>query len=156
MSLYEQGEDIVLIGEIFPAVIDVAEGVEYPPGLPGHVSADGHTRVAESGILLKVFITGRGLLVGWSEGSEVRHHEIPLTEEELSGADYQGGLAGPYRIRSNGVCKCRDKRLAGWDITNLYQGSAIHNEQRRNQALQRRKDMSGLIPPRTPVVYSRA
>lgn len=154
MTLYGLGEDIVLIGEIFPAVIDVAADAEYPAELPGHADAGTGQRVAESGILLKVFITGRGLLVGWSEGQQIRYTEIPLTEEELEGADYQGGLAGPFRIRSIGICKCRDRRLGGWDISDVYPGSMLHNEQRRNQAMQRQRSRSGLIPPRGSVVYS--
>lgn len=154
--LYGLGEDIVLIGEIFPAVIDVPEGTGYPAELPGQLDQKSGLRVAQTGILLKVFITGRGLLIGWSEGQDVQTVEIPLTEDELSGADYQGGLAGPYRIRATGICKCRDKRLAGWDIKDIYPGSMIQNEQRRNQALERTRTRSGLIPPRGATTYSRA
>lgn len=154
--LYQAGEDIVLIGEIFPAVIDVPDGSDYPTVLPHRTDPASNLQIAEGGILLKVFITGRGLLVGWSRGTEIQYAEIPLTEEELSGADYQGGLAGIYRIRANGVCKCRDRRLGGWDIEQVYPGSMVHNEQRRNQALVRLKSRTGLIPPRGPVTYSRA
>jgi hypothetical protein len=139
--LYEPGEDITLIGELFPAVIDAPAG-EYPAGLP--VGADG---AALTGILLKVFMTDRGLLVAWNLGGEFQHLEIPMSSDDLSGLTFRGGQAGPFGLRVTGVCKCRDRRLAGWDITNLYPGSAIINEQRRDQAAAT-KNRSGLIPPR--------
>jgi hypothetical protein len=148
--LYEPGEDVTLIGELFPAVIDAPVG-QYPSVLPTQLDPETNEQVAMTGILMKVFMTGRGLLVGWGLGGTISYAEIPLSEDDMSGVTYRGGQAGTYGLRVTGVCKCRDRRLAGWDIADVYVGSAILNEQRRDQAAATR-NMSGLIPPR----YSRA
>jgi hypothetical protein len=143
MTLYEPGETVVLIADIFPATI-----TPYPDDfLPANSSA----------LVFRVLITERGLVVGYQFGGEVHKVDIPLTEEETANATYRGGQVGPYEVTANGVCRCKARMLSSWDSSQIFPASPIVQDARVDKArVESRRDSTyGLIPNRGPVRYSR-
>jgi hypothetical protein len=111
--LYQPGETVVAIGDIFPAVIE-----PYPPELP--TQRDG---TPQTGLLFRVLITERGLAIGWQAGGMIQRVDIPLTPEQTEGATFRGGLVGPYEVRMTGACRCKARMLSSWDKSQIFPGA---------------------------------
>lgn len=140
MSLYAPGEDVILIGDIFPGTIS-----PYPPELPHTQAGD-----PQSGLIFRVLITGRGLVVGWQAGGMIHRAEIAA---DTSGATFRGGQVGPYTVTLNGSCRCQARMLSGWDKSQIFPGSIVQQQDTLDAVVRNTRDNPnyGLIPTR----YSR-
>ncbi len=155
MPLYGPGEPIKLIGTFIPGFLAMAdEAADYPIELPHAVDRAGK-RVPHTAFPLGIFLTERGLLIGWLNSTVIDTAELPLTEEQTANAHFRGGVVGPYEVGPSSLCKCRIRRLAGWDIADVYPGSPIVNEQRRELVGTDRDSTWGLVPTRVTGRYSR-
>lgn len=111
--LYQPGETVVLIADLFPGVID-----PYPPELPHRMSGE-----PQQGLLFRVLITERGLTVGWQAGGMIHRADIPLPAEQTEGATFRGGQVGTYTVKMIGACRCKARMLSSWDKSQIYPGA---------------------------------
>lgn len=121
--LYQPGESVELIADLLPAVID-----PYPDELPR--TRDGF---AQMGLMFRVIITSRGLVVGWQAGGGIQRVDIPIAATEFDPspdavgeyrpaitATFRGGKVGPYEVRLSGGCKCGARKLAAWQQHEIF------------------------------------
>lgn len=164
MTLYESGETVVLIGDVFPATITEMDEngeivlVEDPirPGLMVAKVPDGLPQNVQA-VLFRALLTTRGLVVGYQYGGEVHRVELPVPTEETTQATHLGGRIGKYQVTAYGECRCKARMLSTWDMSHAFPGFAYVTEARlelvREQA---KKDPNyGLVPQRGLVRYSR-
>lgn len=66
-----------------------------PPGVPG-------------GVRLRAVGTDQGLTVMWLTGGQGAYGrvDLPLTEEDMAGANFEGGQVGPYTVTRNPNAGC--------------------------------------------------
>jgi hypothetical protein len=146
--LYEPGETVVLIADLMPAVVE-----PYPDELPW--TRDGHP---QGGVMFRVLITARGLVVGWQAGGGIERRDLPVADPETITATFRGGTVGPYEVRLTGGCKCGARRLQSWAQADIFPGSPIAQSNTLNQAQvdARRDSRYGLPSVRdTTVRYTR-
>lgn len=110
--LYEPGETVVVIADLMPAVID-----PYPEVLP-HT----HAGFAQMGLMFRVIITGRGLVVGWQAGGGIQRVDIPA-DPDLITATFRGGQVGPHVVQLTGGCKCGARKLQSWQQHDIFPGT---------------------------------
>lgn len=151
--LYEPGETAVLIADIFPASIS-----PYPPELPHR-----HDGTPQGGLMFRILITERGLVVAWQAGGQIQRVDLPMSEADIETATYQGGLAGPYGIKQAGGCRCKAKMLQSWDRSQIFPGVSWGQRNtvdlaRAQAGVDKRRDSTYGLPSRrdTPTRYSRA
>lgn len=140
MTLYEPGEDVTLIADIFPGTI-----TPYPTELPHTQAGD-----PQGALIFRVLITGRGLVVGWQAGGMIHRADIPA---DTSGATFRGGQVGEYTVTMNGTCRCHARMLSSWDKSQIFPGSIIQQQDTLGAVVRNTRDNPnyGLIPNR----YSR-
>jgi hypothetical protein len=109
--LYESGETVELIADLMPATVD-----PYPPELP-------HTQAGfpQMGLMFRVLITARGLVVGWQTGGGISRVDLPL--DGPIEATFRGGQVGPYQVQLTGGCKCGARRLQAWRREDIFPGT---------------------------------
>lgn len=147
--LYQPGETVVLIADLFPGVIE-----PYPPELPR--TRDGQP---QTGLLFRVLVTERGLTIGWQAGGMIQRADIPMTPEQTEGATFRGGQVGDYAVRLTGACRCKARMLSSWDQSQIYPGAYWTQRNTLEQARvdAQRDSRYGLPSNRdTPVRYTRA
>jgi hypothetical protein len=147
--LYEPGEPVTLIADLMPAAVD-----PYPQVLP-------RTRhgLPQGGVMLRVLITGRGLVVGWQAGGSIARADLPVDDPDSITATFRGGQVGDWDVRLTGGCKCGARALQAWSQGEIFPGSLIvqANTLGRAQVDATRDSRYGLPSARdTTVRYSRA
>ena len=147
--LYAPGETVTLIADLMPAVVE-----PYPDELPR--TRDG---MPQTGVMFRVLITGRGLVVGWQSGSGIERADLAVPDPDTITATLQGGQVGRWTVKRTGGCKCGARRLQAWRQTEIFPGSPVvvvnTMDQARVDAL--RDSQYGLPSGRdTPLRYSRA
>lgn len=147
--LYEPGETVTLIADLMPAVIE-----PYPDELPR--TRDG---MPQTGVMFRVLITGRGLVVGWQNGRSIARADLAVADPDTITATFEGGQVGPWLVKRTGGCKCGARQLQAWKQYEIFPGSPVvvtnTLDQARVDAM--RDSQYGLPSGRdTPLRYSRA
>lgn len=127
MAIYEPGDQVPLIADIFPSSVS-PKPANWPMG----------TKV-------RTLISARCLTMAWQTGGAVERLDIPMTEDQTSAATFRGGPVGGYEVERAGGCRCGSKMVLGWDP---FPGIIWIQDPRMERVVPNR---SGLIPPR----YSR-
>ncbi len=151
MALFEPGEVVTLIGDLWPGNVTMVgfDGDPItPPELPQNTQA----------ILFRILITNHGLVVAYQFSGEIRTVELPVPEEQTLEVTHRGGVVGPYTVGDRVDCRCKARMLSTLELSHVFPGNPVVTESRSAKALvDAKKDSSyGLIPRRGPVRYSRA
>jgi hypothetical protein len=91
MSIYEPGERVEAIADIFPAKL-----VPLPPGVP-------------SGVKIRAVVTERCLSIAWQIGrtGPLSTKEFGMEPAQTAGTTWRGGWVGPYELIRGKGCACR-------------------------------------------------
>lgn len=171
MSMFEPGEQVTLIGDVFPgSVLEYGPDPANPDGPPVILMVPEQGRPQNmvpkvpdglpkntGAILFRVLITNRGLVVGYQYGGEIHRVELPVPEEQTLEATHRGGVVGPYEVILRGDCKCKARMLSTWSLSQAFPGLSVVTEPRMDKvAAAAAQDRNyGLVPTRGLVRYSR-
>lgn len=118
MTVYEPGENVQVIADVFPAQI-----TPLPDGVP-------------TGVKLRAVIAAESLTIAWSggrgpNGPIVHRWDERMTAEQTEAATYRGGQVGDYTVSRAQGCACGSNGLKNW---NPFEGNNIVVLQRLSSA----------------------